>query len=71
MVAQTFDNMNYFFGSNGYNVKDRLELTSNQITHENIWGVADMKIYHNMALRDFDQSSKTGKPFFCSYHDNQ
>ena len=59
----TFDNMNYFFGSNGYNVKDRLELTSNQITHENIWGVADEDLY-NMALRDFDQSSKTGKPFF-------
>mgnify|MGYP000016375286 FL=1 len=60
----TFDNMNYFFGSNGYNVKDRLELTSNQITHENIWGVADEDLY-NMALRDFDQSSKTGKPFFA------
>ena len=32
----TFDNMNYFFANNGYNVKDRLELKDNQITHENI-----------------------------------
>ena len=60
----TFDNMNYFFANNGYNVKDRLELKSNQITHENIWGVADEDLY-NMALRDFDETSKQGKPFFA------
>ena len=60
----TFDNMNYFFASNGYNVKDRLELKSDQITHENVWGVADEDLY-GMALRDFDQSSQKGKPFFA------
>jgi len=60
----TFDNMNYFFANNGYNVKDRLELKSDQITHENIWGVADEDLY-NMALRDFDETSKQGKPFFA------
>ena len=60
----TFDNMNYFFASNGYNVKDRLKLKSDQITHENVWGVADEDLY-GMALRDFDQSSQKGKPFFA------
>lgn len=60
----TFDNMNYFFASNNYKVKDRLELKSNQITHENIWGVADEDLY-GMALRDFDQTSQQNKPFFA------
>lgn len=60
----TFDNMNYFFAHNGYNVKDRLELNSNQITHENIWGVADEDLYA-MALREFDETSQKGKPFFA------
>jgi phosphoglycerol transferase MdoB-like AlkP superfamily enzyme len=60
----TFDNMNAYFAGNGYKVMDRLDLKKNQITAESIWGVADEDLY-NMALREFDAESATGKPFFA------
>lgn len=36
-----FDNMNYFFGNNGYNVVDRKEFRDDEVTFENAWGVCD------------------------------
>ena len=60
----TFDNMNGYFGGNQYQVLDRLALNKDQITQENIWGVADEDLY-GMALREFDQEARQGKPFFA------
>lgn len=60
----TFDNMSEFFGGNGYEVKDRLTLSSDQITQENIWGVADEDLFA-MTLRNLDRQHKTGAPFFA------
>ncbi len=59
-----FDNMNQFFGSNGYSVHDREEIPETEIHHANIWGVADEDLY-TMSMRQFDQAHAAGKPFFA------
>jgi phosphoglycerol transferase MdoB-like AlkP superfamily enzyme len=59
-----FDNMNYFFGHNGYNVHDRTEIPDSEIHHANIWGVADEDLY-TLALKHFDADATSGKPFFA------
>lgn len=59
-----FDDMNRFFGGNGYEVLDRQAIPSKQIHHENIWGVADEDLY-TMALREFDRDAASGRPFFA------
>jgi phosphoglycerol transferase MdoB-like AlkP superfamily enzyme len=58
-----FDNMNYFFGHNGYKVIDRSALTKDEIHYENIWGVADEDLF-NLSLRVLDSNYAAGKPFF-------
>lgn len=59
-----FDNMNHFFGSNGYNVHDRTEIADKDIHHENIWGVADEDLY-TMAMKHFDADYSAKRPFFA------
>ncbi|GAB6194919.1 LTA synthase family protein [Lysobacter xanthus] len=59
-----FDNMNAYFGHNGYAVHDRTEIPDASIHHENIWGVADEDLY-SMALSRFDRAHQAGKPFFA------
>lgn len=59
-----FDNMNQFFGSNGYEVHDREEIPKDKIHHGNIWGVADEDLY-TMAMQQFDRVHASGKPFFA------
>lgn len=58
-----FDNMKDFFGGNGYEIVDRTDIPSDQISHETIWGVADEDLF-NHALRVFDGRAKAGKRFF-------
>lgn len=58
-----FDNMNYFFGHNEYQVIDRSSLLPSEIHYANIWGVADEDLF-TLALRSIETNSKTGKPFF-------
>ena len=59
-----FDNMNYFFGNNGYTVVDRVALAASEIHHETIWGVADEDLF-TLALRELDKRHAAGKPFFA------
>jgi phosphoglycerol transferase MdoB-like AlkP superfamily enzyme len=59
-----FDNMNAFFGSNGYAVYDRSAIPEGSIHHANIWGVADEDLY-SLALQRFDADAAEGKPFFA------
>ena len=59
-----FDNMNQFFGSNGYEVHDRTEIPDKDIHHANIWGVADEDLY-TMAMKRFDADTAQRKPFFA------
>ncbi len=59
-----FDNMNYFFGNNGYEVHDREEIPKDDIQHANIWGVADEDLY-TLSMKQFDRAHAAGKPFFA------
>ena len=58
-----FDNMNYFFGNNGYVVRDRSDIDPKKIHQANIWGVADEDLY-TLAMEEFDRLHAQGKPFF-------
>ncbi|MHB1059407.1 MAG: LTA synthase family protein [Rhodanobacter sp.] len=59
-----FDNMNYFFGHNGYRTVDRRDIPKGATIHsENVWGVADEDLY-TLALGQMDQIHAAGKPFF-------
>lgn len=59
-----FDDMNRFFGRNGYDVHDRTDIADKDIHHANIWGVADEDLY-TLAMRRFDAAAASGKPFFA------
>ena len=59
-----FDNMNAFFGGNGYTVIDRTALKPEQIHFENIWGVADEDLFA-LTLRELDQRHAAGRKFFA------
>lgn len=59
-----FDNMNAFFGHNGYDVHDRTEIPDARIHHANVWGVADEDLY-TMAMQRFDADAQRGQPFFA------
>lgn len=57
-----FDNMNAFFGGNGFALQDRLDVDNPRFG--NIWGVSDEDLYSH-AIRYFDRlSAKTDQPFF-------
>jgi phosphoglycerol transferase MdoB-like AlkP superfamily enzyme len=59
-----FDNMEAFFSGNGYTVIDRTALRSEEITYENIWGVADEDLFR-LAIRELDRREAAGRPFFA------
>lgn len=59
-----FDNMNYFFRNNGYQVSDRSDIAKENIHFSNIWGVADEDLY-SLAIDKFDQAHSSGTPFFA------
>jgi len=41
-----FDNMNYFFSHNGYQIVDRSDLKKEDITFANTWGVCDQDLFN-------------------------
>ena len=57
-----FDNMNYFFAHNGFDVRDREQIPK-PVRFENIWGVADEDLFDS-ALRYYDDVARSGRPFF-------
>lgn len=56
-----FDNMNYFFGNNGFEVLDRSAIDS--VRFENSWGVSDEDLF-DRSLAHFDELHTAGKLFF-------
>lgn len=72
-----FDNMNTFFGGQGFNIVDRnrgnpladdiktkrINIEDNEVTFENAWGICDEDIY-NKTLKIADANAASGKPFF-------
>jgi phosphoglycerol transferase MdoB-like AlkP superfamily enzyme len=57
-----FDNMNAFFGGNGYRVVDRAAVAAGDITFANAWGACDEDLFR-WTLREADASAAAGKPF--------
>jgi len=57
-----FDNMNYFFGHNGYRVIDRTGVPKEDITFANVWGVCDEDLFR-WTMREADAGHATGQPF--------
>jgi phosphoglycerol transferase MdoB-like AlkP superfamily enzyme len=72
-----FDNMNAFFGGQGFtivdrnrgnplpeNIKtDRINIEDKDVTFENAWGICDEDLY-NQSLKMADLKTKTHQPFF-------
>lgn len=72
-----FDNMNTYFGGNGFNIIDRgrgflldsgiktkrTNIDDDEVTFENAWGVCDEDIY-NKVLKEADNAYITETPFF-------
>jgi phosphoglycerol transferase MdoB-like AlkP superfamily enzyme len=58
-----FDNMQDFFGGNGYDIVDKSSLKPNEISFSNIWGVCDEDMAKK-AIQVMNDEAKTGKPFF-------
>lgn len=57
-----FDNMNAFFGGNGYRVVDRASVAGSDITFANAWGACDEDLYR-WAMREADATHAAGKKF--------
>jgi phosphoglycerol transferase MdoB-like AlkP superfamily enzyme len=58
-----FDNMKRFFGGNGFRIIDRADVSSNEVTFSNAWGVCDEDIYRR-AVQEADASYQRGRKFF-------
>ena len=56
-----FDNMNYFFTNNGFNISDRLDVK--KVTFSNIWGICDEDLFTH-AIGYFDQQHDKKQSFF-------
>ena len=64
----TFDNMNYFFGNNGYRVVDRTAMDGAKFS--NIWGVSDEDLFRN-AFKVFDEQHARGERIFSVIRDGK
>ncbi len=58
-----FDNMNYFFSNNGFDVIDRNDMSDSEIIFSNAWGVSDEDLYKE-AIKQADKSYNNQKKFF-------
>ena len=59
-----FDNMEAFFSGSGYTVVDRTAIRNENISFENIWGVADEDLF-KLAVSELDKRWAAHKPFFA------
>ncbi len=72
-----FDNMNNFFGGQGFDIVDRnrgnplsdeiktqrFAIPDNEVKFENAWGICDEDLY-KQSIKYADKSAKANKPFF-------
>ncbi|MHC5361766.1 LTA synthase family protein [Myroides sp. LJL110] len=73
-----FDNMNSFFGGNGFDIYDRgrgsvlsdkipanrYNIQDDEVSFENAWGICDQDIY-NKVISVFDQKANQNQPLFA------
>jgi phosphoglycerol transferase MdoB-like AlkP superfamily enzyme len=60
--AGYFDNMNDYFGDNGYRVIDRAAVDADDVTFANAWGACDEDLYR-WTMREADTQHAAGRPF--------
>lgn len=58
-----FDNMNAFFGGNGYRIVDQSSVAEADMSFKNAWGMSDEDLYQQ-ALKIADADYAAGRPFF-------
>ncbi len=58
-----FDNMNYFYATNGFTTIDRTNFAKEEITFTNAWGVCDEDLFLKV-IKEGDLSHANKKPFF-------
>lgn len=58
-----FDNMEDFFGGNGYDIVDKKTFAPEEITFSNVWGVCDEDMAIK-AIKVMNKEASQGKPFF-------
>ncbi len=58
-----FDNMESFFQGNGYEIIDRNNFKTEEITFANVWGVSDEDMAKK-AVQTMNKDAASGKPFF-------
>ncbi|WP_305072771.1 LTA synthase family protein [Propionivibrio sp.] len=58
-----FDNMNAFFGGNGYRIVDQSSVPDAEMNFTNAWGMSDEDLYRQ-TLKVADADHAAGKPFF-------
>ncbi|CAK0742172.1 lipoteichoic acid synthase [Gammaproteobacteria bacterium] len=58
-----FDNMNAFYAGNGFRTIDRSDLTNEEITFSNAWGVSDDVMLHRV-IREAEIDYAKRQPFF-------
>jgi phosphoglycerol transferase MdoB-like AlkP superfamily enzyme len=58
-----FDNMNEYFGHNGFDIVDRNSFDKNEITFANVWGVCDEDLF-DKSIKEADKSYANKQPFF-------
>ncbi|NOY13575.1 MAG: LTA synthase family protein [Deltaproteobacteria bacterium] len=58
-----FENMNAFFGGNGYRIIDQSSVPDEEMEFTNAWGMSDGDIYRQ-TLKAADRSAAQQKPFF-------
>ena len=58
-----FDNMNYYFKNNGFEIIDKTNFAKDEIRFANAWGVSDEDLFAK-AIKEADKKYAQGKKFF-------
>ena len=58
-----FDNMNDYFGHNGFEIVDRSSFDESEVTFSNVWGVCDEDLF-DKSIKEADKSYAKKQPFF-------
>jgi len=57
-----FDNMNVFFGGNGFALVDQTDMSRDEVTFATAWGVCDEDLFARV-VREADRAGSAGAPF--------
>lgn len=58
-----FDNMNYYFKNNGFEITDKTDFAKDEIRFANAWGVSDEDLFEK-TIKEADKKYQSGERFF-------